>query len=100
MEKYGHIEEMEKILDNHNDKINELNKILKYLKDNKNDYDKLIEYYYSEQRENDLKDDNDNKIDNKLKRGVLSEDSIYNLISDYYQACVDMLEISTNFFKK
>ena len=99
MEKYTHITEMEKIMDDHFEKIKELRELLDYLDDNMDRYNNLIEYYYSEQRQQDLKDDEAGLMGN-LKRGVLSEDSIYDLISDYYECSVKMLELSTKYFKR
>lgn len=100
MKDYSHITEMENIMDNHNEKIEELNKLLDYLKDNMDDFEKLIDYYYSDQRNQDLKDDEEGLIDQNLKRGVLSEDAIYDLISEYYECNVKMLELATRYFKR
>lgn len=99
MKKYEHITEMETILDNHNNKIKELNESLDYLTDNMDAFNKLIAYYYSDLREADLKDEQDGLIEEGLKRGVLSEDAIYNLMSEYHSSCIKMLELTTNFFK-
>lgn len=100
MQKNEHITVMETILDNHNKKLQELNDLLDYLKDNQEDFNKLIDYYYSDQRQEDLAKEEKGLIDKKLKRGVLSEDAIYNLMTDYYGASIKMLELSTGYFKR
>lgn len=100
MKDYSHITEMEKIMDNHNEKIEKLNDLLDYLKDNMGNFEKLLDYYYSDQRYQDLKDDEEGLIDQNLKRGVLSEDAIYDLISEYYECNIKMLEIATRYFKR
>lgn len=99
MGKYEHISEMEAILNNHSSRIRELDETVEYLKNNIEDFNRLVDYYHSEQRQEDLRADDNGLIEEKLKRGVLSEDAIYDLISDYYQTCVNMLELSTSFFK-
>lgn len=99
MGKYEHISEMEAILDYQSRKITELNNLLDELKGSKNDYNRLIDYYYSERREQDLDDDQNGLIDKTLKRGVLSEDAIYNLMTDNYQCCMKMLELSLDYLK-
>ena len=42
----------------------------------------LAEYYASEDWRRDFEDDEAGKLPHDLKRGVLSEDSIYNILSD------------------
>uniref|UniRef100_A0AB33JIS1 DUF4298 domain-containing protein n=2 Tax=unclassified Prevotella TaxID=2638335 RepID=A0AB33JIS1_9BACT len=100
MEKYRHITEMENILDSHSRKMQELNELLESLKSSKEDYDRLMEYYYSDRRNQDLEDDRNGLIDKNLKRGVLSEDAIYDLMADNYQCCMKMLELAVDYLKR
>ncbi|WP_067142065.1 DUF4298 domain-containing protein [Oceanivirga salmonicida] len=100
MEKYEHIKKMEEILNKHGNLIKELSLILEKIEKENENYDKLIDYYYSEQRDIDLNDDNNDMIPNTIKRGVLTEDSIYNLMIDYYDMGIKMLEIGTRILKK
>lgn len=100
MKKYEHITEMEAILDSHSRKMKELSNLLDYLENRQADYNRLIEYYYSDRRQQDLEDDQSGLIDKSLKRGVLSEDAIYNLISDNHQCCIRMLELATSYLKQ
>ncbi len=43
---------------------------------------KLAEYYAGDEWRKDFEDDESGKLPQNLKRGVLSEDGIYNLLSD------------------
>ena len=45
----------------------------------------LDEYYGSEVWRQDLADDEAGRLPKGLKRGVLSEDGIWNLLSDYHE---------------
>ncbi|MFM1524547.1 MULTISPECIES: DUF4298 domain-containing protein [Helcococcus] len=97
--KYEYITKMENILNEHEEKLSQLKEILTYLEENFENYSELNEYYYSDQRHQDLLDDESGLIPDDLNRGVLSEDGIYNLMADYYDATVQMLELSTKFIK-
>lgn len=47
------------------------------------DMEELIAYYESDLWREDFNADEDGKLPADLKRGVLSEDGIYNLLTDY-----------------
>lgn len=100
MKNHEHITEMETILDNHNQKLHELNELLDYLRDHFDEFNELVTYYHSNQRQEDLDDDHNGLIDPTLKRGVLSEDAIYDVISEYYQTNIKMLELATLYLKR
>ncbi len=100
MKKYEKLIEMEQILNNHEELVRDLNLILEKIEKESENYKSLIDYYYSEERNNDLEDDNNNLIPKTISRGVLSEDSIYNLMVDYYDTGIRMLEIGTKILKK
>lgn len=99
MEKFKHIIEMEEILNKHEKLVSDLSEFLEVMDKNKEEYKKLIEYYYSEKRNQDLKDDENGLIPKHIKRGVLSEDEIYNLMADYYYLGIKLLELGTFFVK-
>lgn len=99
MSKYKHITKMEKILDEHREKLNELEISLNFLMKNFDEFKELVEYYYSDQRKKDLEEDEKGLISTDIKRGVLSEDSIYNLMMNYYELSIQMMELSTHYFK-
>ena len=54
----------------------------------------LSEYYGSEEWFRDFDDDNAGKCPRNLRRGVLSEDAIYNLLSDNRRLLEQMQEVS------
>lgn len=93
MEKYKHIERFEKIRVEQEELLNDLNECLTKLENTKEEYKALIEYYYSAIRIQDLEDDANNLIPQDLKRGVLSEDEIYNLMTEYHQISIRLLEM-------
>lgn len=96
---FSHISEFEEILDAQTRIKNNLEKALREFEDSKESYKRLIEYYYSDERYEDLEADDRGEIPSNLKRGVLSEDEIYNLLSDYHELTLKMLEISTFMLK-
>lgn len=100
MNKYEHISKMEDILNGHQHKVDEIFENLNYIENHKEEYKSLIEYYYSEQRNQDLKDEENNLIPKTLNRGVLSEDAIYNLMTDYYDLSLKMLEVAAEILKR
>ncbi len=94
MKKYEHIKQMEDILRKQEQTIANLNVCIDEMHDNMEEYNRLIEYYYSEQRDKDLADDEKGLIPQDLKRGVLSEDEIYNLMVDYQDVVVKLLDLA------
>ncbi len=99
MNKYEHITRMEHILNTHTEKIAALNEMLDFIEAHRADYRALIEYYYSDQRNQDLADDEKGLIPESLHRGVLSEDSICDLMTDSYEIGLRMLETAHDIFK-
>ena len=100
MEKnYDHITKMENIMVNHEKTIKALEKILEELDAQQKDYEELNTYYYSEQRFQDLEDEENHKIPETIKRGVLSEDGLYNLFMDTNDAALHMMEAALRLLK-
>lgn len=99
MNDYSHIVEMEDIRTNYEKQLKEMEHVLDYIEKHLGDYRKLIHYYYSEQREKDLEDDENKLIPEELKRGVLSEDEIYDLMGDYHDMAVRMMEVALSMIK-
>ncbi|MBP3709923.1 MAG: DUF4298 domain-containing protein [Treponema sp.] len=58
-------------------------------------YLKLTEYYGSAQWMKDYKADEAGKLPQTLKRGVLSEDAVYDLLADTRSILVRMLKVVT-----
>lgn len=99
MKSFEHIEKMERIMDRQAEVLRDLNAALDAMESGNEDYNSLVNYYYSEQRDMDMEDDNKGLIPQNIKRGVLSEDAVYNLMSDYYETGIKMLEVATKVFK-
>ncbi len=100
MEKYTHITKMENILVQQNQQLKELNQLLDLLDAHREEYKQLISYYYSPQRSQDLEDDSKCLIPQDLKRGVLSEDEIFDLMGDYRDTALRMLETAVHMLKE
>ena len=100
MKKYEHITKNENILNEQIEKLGELENLLKYFEEYFNEYESLLNYYYSDERSQDLQDDEQHLIPDDLPRGVLSEDGIYNFIIDYRETAIHMLEVATKMLKE
>ncbi|MCZ6111823.1 DUF4298 domain-containing protein [Campylobacter ureolyticus] len=55
--------------------------------------------YYGKQRNDDLEADRKGEIPTDLKRAVLSEDEIYNMMIDYRESAIEMIEIATKMLR-
>lgn len=61
----------------------ELDEAIERFKDSAKDVEALIDYYESDAWRGDFEADAEGRFPATLKRGVLSEDGIYNLLTDY-----------------
>ena len=77
------IRKMESYLDEAGEAIAELNEALAKYERIQNKYYKLEDYYGSRKWMDDFEADEAGKLPADLKRGVLSEDAVYNLITDH-----------------
>ena len=93
------IENMEKILDESLSLIDDMNALSAKLKKHDEKYRELMEYYYSDERNKDLEDDENGLLPPDLKRGVLSEDGIWNMIEEYRNAAVKMMDAGLDILK-
>ena len=96
---YKHITEMENIMVRQENTLRELEKVLDKLDKQQEDYAALFAYYYSDQRQKDLEDEENHRLPEDLRRGVLSEDEVYNLIIDVRDAGLHMMETALNMLK-
>lgn len=74
------IAEMETILDTTNEKLNALEKAIADLRNYQETIRKLDAYYTGSERKRDFALDEAGKLPADLKRGVLSEDGVYNAL--------------------
>ena len=82
MEQIERITYMEQILDEVTEAASSLSEALEKYSAVQDKLQELIAYYSSEQWRQDFDDDSADKIPTGLKRGVLSEDAVYNLLAD------------------
>ncbi len=80
MKSVERIESMEKILDEALIKIDSLKKAIDDFLNYQPEIEKLEKYYSSDEWKKDFELDEAGKLPSDLKRGVLSEDSIYNML--------------------
>lgn len=92
MDQLERIEQMEKNLDAVRKAVDELdNAFTAYLACQESLYE-LDSYYQSDLWMKDYEDDSSGLIPSDLKRGVLSEDAVYNLLSDNQELLIRMDE--------
>ena len=82
MEQIERITYMEQTLDEATEAVSSLSEALEKYSSVQDKLQKLIAYYSSEQWRQDFDDDSAGNIPSNLKRGVLPEDAIYNLLAD------------------
>lgn len=94
MDRIKRIEEMEKNLDASAAAIKKLGEALEEYEAAQKGYKKLCDYYGSSRWLNDFEADEAGKLPAGLKRGVLSEDAVFDLISENRELVVRMLKLS------
>ena len=82
MDQIERIKKMETILDESQESVNSMHKALDNYEKTQSGLKELKEYYASELWKRDFEDDEDGKLPQDLKRGVLSEDAVYDLLLD------------------
>jgi len=86
---------MEQILDETAEAVSSLSEALEKYSAVQEKLQELISYYSSEQWRQDFDDDSAGKIPSNLKRGVLSEDAVYNLLADVTRLEDQMKELTS-----
>lgn len=92
------IQEMEEKLNHQVDMLRQLEEVAKAYEANQHEYQDLQDYYYSDQYMQDFDAAGRGEYD-KIPAGVLSEDAIYNLITDRQQVAIQLLELATKMLK-
>lgn len=95
MEQIERIQEMERCLDCSERAIRELSEALSAFEEVQPEYCRLNEYYGSDLWMGDYEDDEAGKLPKDLKRGVLSQDAVYDLITENRELLVRMLKLVT-----
>ena len=96
MEQIERIKEMEACLDASEKAIQGLSKALELFESVQPQFRKLCDYYSSDQWVEDYEDDENGKLPADLKRGVLSQDTVYDLITENRELLVQMLKIAAS----
>ncbi len=94
MEQIERIREMECILDASQIVLADLERALDAFEKNKTDLDRMSVYYGSPLWRKDFEDDEAGLLPKDLKRGVLSEDAVYDLLTSFYALMEKMRSLS------
>ena len=100
MDRIKRIEEMEKCLNVSAAAIGKLSAALEEYEAAQKSWKKLSHYYGSTRWMSDYEADEAGKLPADLKRGVLSEDAVYDLIIENRELIVRMLRLSANSVEK
>ena len=95
MNRIERITEMERCLDESREALDRLEEAFDAYEAVQKDYLKLSSYYGSATWVGDYEADEAGKLPAALKRGVLSEDAVFDLISDNHDLAVRMLKVIT-----
>ena len=95
MEQIERIQEMEGCLDASEKAISELSEALSAFETVQPKLRRLSDYYSSDLWMQDFEDDEAGRLPRDLKRGVLSEDAVYDLITENRELLVRMLKLVT-----
>ena len=99
MNQIERIEHMEKILDESNEVLNKLFDALENYSALREKYQELIDYYSGDLWMKDFDSDEAGNLPDDLKRGVLSEDAVYDLLTKNRLITIRMLELATENIK-
>ena len=94
MNQTDRIKMMEEYLDNSSAAVEGLSKALDEYEAVQKQYRKLSDYYSSERWLKDFEADEAGKLPADLKRGVLSEDAVYDLVIENRDLVVRMMKIA------
>ena len=99
MKQRERIEEMEKHFERASEVVDRLSSTLDEYAKVQDSIKALESYYGSKEWKKDFRDDEKGLLPPDLKRGVLSEDGIWNLLSDCREMNVRLLETVMNIMK-
>lgn len=99
MRNYEHIEQLERIRVSYEQLLRQAEAMLDELEHKTDAYITLREYYISDQRNQDLLDDEQGLIPQTVKRGILSEDELYDLMGSYRETALRMIEVGTQMLR-
>jgi hypothetical protein len=91
---------MEALLDDARAALDALNNALDGYEKVREEIDRLEAYYTGEDWRQDFEDDEEGRLPADLKRGVLSEDGIYDLLEDDREILVRLLETAADVLRR
>jgi len=100
MEQIERIQQMEEMLNQATEAMNGLSAALDKYDEARTAVNTLDAYYGSDAWREDFEADEKGLLPAGLKRGVLSEDAIWNMLTDYRELNVRMLETVTQTLRK
>lgn len=100
MEQTDRIKQMEQRFDRASQAVIDLSAAIDKYVEAQDALNELKAYYASEDWLRDYADDEARKLPKDLKRGVLSEDGVWNLLSDCRELNIKMLETVTEMLKR
>ena len=100
MEQIERIKQMELYLDRASSAVMQLSAALDNYIDVQESISALDEYYSSDDWKQDYADDEAGLLPPNLRRGVLSEDAVWNLLSDTKEMNIRLLETGLEILKK
>ncbi|MCH5302913.1 MAG: DUF4298 domain-containing protein [Prevotella sp.] len=100
MEQTERIRQMELQLDRASQAVMELSAAIEKYAGAQEAIQALRDYYASNEWRQDFADDEAGRLPADLKRGVLSEDGIWNMLSDSRELNIRMLETATEALKR
>lgn len=100
MEQIERIKQMELYLDRASSAVMQLSAVLDNYIDVQESISALDEYYSSDDWKQDYADDEAGLLPPNLRRGVLSEDAVWNLLSDTKEMNIRLLETVLEILKK
>ena len=90
MKQIERIEKMEQYLDESEKAVHALSEALEQYEEIQSSLKKLSDYYDSTLWMKDYEDDEAGKLPEDLKRGVLSEDAVYDLLTEHHELMLRM----------
>ena len=100
MKQLERIRTMEALLDDARAALDALNNALDGYEKVREEIDRLEAYYTGEDWRQDFEDDEEGRLPADLKRGVLSEDGIYDLLEDDREVLVRLLETAADVLRR
>ena len=100
MEQVERIRQMELRLDRASSAVMELSASLEKYNEAQDDIAQLSAYYSSDEWKQDFAADEAGELPPSLRRGVLSEDAVWNLLTDNKELTVRLLETVTAILRK